>query len=78
VEQSGAPGVDDDFPFVLTVDHALESWAADKLVVNAIGLRRQQGADRPPSLPQIAINPADAESLDLRPGQRARVRCRNG
>ncbi|MCJ7752348.1 MAG: hypothetical protein MUQ65_14880 [Armatimonadetes bacterium] len=31
-----------------------------------------------PSLPQIAINPADAESLDLRPGQRARVRCRNG
>jgi len=78
VEQSGAPGVDDDFPLVLTADHALESWAADTLVVNAIGLRRQQGADRPPSLPQIAINPADAESLDLRPGQRARVRCRNG
>ncbi|MDH4179387.1 MAG: molybdopterin-dependent oxidoreductase [Armatimonadota bacterium] len=78
VEQSGAPGVDDDFPLILTADHALESWAADKLVVNAIGLRRQQGADRPPSLPQIAMNPADAESLDLRPGQRARVRCRNG
>ena len=78
VEQSGAPGVDDEFPLVLTPDHALESWAADKLVVNAIGLRRQQGADRAPSLPQIAINPADAESLDLRPGQRARVRCRNG
>ncbi len=78
VEQSAAPAVDDEFPLVLAADYALEAWAADKLVVNAIGLRRQQGADRPASLPQIAMNPTDAEKLELRAGQRARVRCRNG
>jgi len=78
VEQCAAPAVDDDFPLILTADYALESWAADKLVVNAIGLRRQQGADRPTVLPQVEISLREAENLELRTGARVWVRSRSG
>ncbi len=78
VSQPAAPTVDEEYPFVLVADHSLGAWAADKLVVNAVGLRRQQGADRGEQLPELWMSRADCQKGELREGTRVRVRARTG
>ncbi len=78
VSRPAAPAVDDEYPFVLVGDHSLGAWGADKLVVNAVGIRRQQGADRRPQLPELWMSRADCQERGLREGSRVRVRSRTG
>ncbi len=78
VAQSSAPALDEEFQFTLVADHVLGAWKTDTFVANAIGLRRQQGADRAGSDVHVEISRADAQKLELREGSRVKLRSRNG
>ena len=78
VLRSVLPAVDAEFPLVMTVDYSLQAWADDPMVGGTITLRRELGADRVPGSPVIELSSADAAELQLRQGQRVRVRSRTG
>jgi formate dehydrogenase alpha subunit len=72
------PGVDAEFPLVMTVDYSLQTWVDDPMVAGTVTLRRELGADQPRALPTIEISSGDANELQVRDGQRVRVRSRTG
>jgi len=77
-ERNAVPRIDEEFPLVLVVDYGIEAWSDDSFVANAIGLRREKGANRKSDLERAVISATDADKLDLRSGVRVRIRSRNG
>jgi len=72
------PALDSEFRLVMTVDYSSQAWADDPMVRGTVTLRRELGADRVPGSAVIEMSAADATELQLRNGQRVRVRSRTG
>jgi predicted molibdopterin-dependent oxidoreductase YjgC len=72
------PTLDDEFHLVMTVDYSSRAWADDPLVRGTVTLRRELGADRIPGSAVIEMSAVEATRLQLRNGQRVKVRARTG
>ena len=78
VEEEALPAADGQYPFLLTPDYTVGAWADDPTVLCSASLRRELGADRPVAVPVVEVSAADAEKLELRDGQKVRIRSRRG